>query len=77
MDETGFVYVPDACRITLETADTAPGSVPGGVPPLYSRTCRIHVHYHPCGGGAADVSLSYMLQNALPAYAEGNALVVL
>jgi len=44
--------------------------------PLFSANCSIHVHYHPCGGSIRQVGLSYMLENALPAYAEGNSMVI-
>ena len=42
-----------------------------------ARRCGVHVHYHPCGGSLRQVGLSYMLENALPAYAESNDMVVL
>ena len=65
LDTTAFIYVPDACK--------APGRGEGG----YSAHCRVHVHYHPCGSSWRVVSLSYMLENALPAYAEANSLVLI
>tara|TARA_B110000208_G_scaffold173051_1_gene216584 strand:+ start:990 stop:2105 length:1116 start_codon:yes stop_codon:yes gene_type:complete len=68
LDDTGFVYVPRACAVDAD--DAARGH-------LYASRCRIHVHYHPCGGSWRPLSLSYMLGNALPAYAEGNDLVIL
>ena len=88
LDETGFVYVPSRCRATQASDADAPNAtneqkgraIPGGrsaVRPLFSSACRIHVHYHPCGGGWRTLSLSYMLQNALPAYAETNDVVLL
>lgn len=64
LDNTGFVYIPGSCQ----------GSAPA---PKYSSQCDVHVHYHPCGGSWRDVSTSYMLQNALPAYAELNKLVII
>ena len=67
LDEAGFVYVPDACKV--------PAAGAGGA--LYAAHCRIHVHWHPCGGSWRPVSTSYMLQNALPAYSEGNEMVIL
>ena len=73
LDETGFVYVPSGCQVH------APGSAGagGGPAPLFARRCSVHVHYHPCGGSLRQVGLSYMLENALPAYAESNDMVVL
>lgn len=43
----------------------------------FASYCGIHVHYHACGGGWRDVSTTYMLENALPAYAEGNKFVII
>ena len=83
LDDTGFVYVPSRCRATQGSEAAAPNAEGGRhlgwstVRPLFSAACRIHVHYHPCGGSWRVLSLSYMLENALPAYAETNDLVLL
>jgi hypothetical protein len=55
------------------------GSGGGGTKPrpLFASSCPLHVHYHPCGGAYRQVGLAYMLENAWPAYAEGNNMVVL
>ena len=65
VDEVGFIYIPDACRAA------------GDGSPRYSADCAVHVHYHPCGGSYRAVSTSYFLENALPAYAEANDMVIL
>jgi hypothetical protein len=39
--------------------------------------CKVHVHYHPCGGNWREASLGYMLGSGKAAYAEGNAVIVL
>jgi len=75
LDPLGYVYVPAACRLAKPPEEGAAEvmSVPR---PLFAANCSIHVHYHPCGGSIRDVGLSYMLENALPAYAEGNNMVI-
>lgn len=82
LDTLGYVYVPQACRVAGGQGPTSTGAVKGtldGLPaqPLFVANCSIHVHYHPCGGSIRDVGLSYMLENALPAYAEANQMVIL
>lgn len=80
LDALGYVYVPQRCS----PADQRPRR-PHGLraeavqtpQPLFAANCSIHVHYHPCGGSVRDVGLSYMLDNALPAYAEGNDMVII
>jgi len=62
LDEVGFVYVPAACE---------------GVGGAAGCTGEIHLHYHPCGGSWRDVSSAYMLENALPQFAESNGFAVL
>ena len=71
LDPLGYIYVPQACRLAYPSEE---GAVEGR--PLFAANCSIHVHYHPCGGSIRDVGLSYMLENALPAYAEGNNMVI-
>jgi hypothetical protein len=69
----GFIdkaAVGDAGAVDGVGAPTAPAA-------LFAAKCRMHVHYHPCGGSFRDVSTSYMLQNALPMYAESNEMVIL
>ena len=79
LDERGYVYIPKACQLQppppLTRASQRAGGAAGGLAPLFSSNCTIHVHYHPCGGAYKQVGLAYMLENALPAYAEGNDMV--
>jgi hypothetical protein len=83
LDPVGYVYVPHACRPKHSQGHTQPPpqteltESAGAAAPLFSAHCSIHVHYHPCGGSIRDVGLSYMLENALPAYAESNDMVIL
>ena len=74
VDPTGFIYIPERCQ---SRGVAAGGGDPDGGEPRFSASCGIHVHYHPCGGSWRVVSLAYMLQNALPAYAEANDIVIL
>eukprot|EP00038_Savillea_parva_P007664 m.171727 g.171727 ORF g.171727 m.171727 type:complete len:422 (-) comp13412_c0_seq1:249-1514(-) len=39
-------------------------------------TCKVHVHYHGCAMSYRDVSLAYMLDNGLAAYAVANNMVI-
>jgi hypothetical protein len=41
-----------------------------------SAKCKVHVHYHGCGGSYKDMGYSYMLLNGLAAYAESNDIIV-
>ena len=91
LDNWGFLYIPKQCQLqnaaaAAASANGAERSVGEGVAAsnascaasaMFSDSCRIHVHYHPCGGSVRDVSTSYMLQNGLPAYAEANNIVLL
>lgn len=74
LDPLGYVYVPQACRLANQSMHGVPEGM--SVQPLFAANCSIHVHYHPCGGSIRDVGLSYMLENALPAYAEANNMVI-
>jgi len=67
VEKTGLVYIPAGCRAADSDDDG----------PRYSRNCSVHVHYHNCGGSYRAVSTSYFLENALPAYAEANGMVIL
>ena len=39
-------------------------------------TCRVHVHYHGCGGSYKKMGYSYMLLSGIAAYAESNDIIV-
>ena len=38
--------------------------------------CKVHVHYHGCGGSYRDMGYGYMLGNGLAAYAEANHMII-
>ena len=67
LDDIGFIYIPKQCQMKKNGSNHH-----------YNATkCELHVHYHPCGGGFQFLSVSYMLENALPNYAESNNFVIL
>ena len=77
LDEWGYIYIPAACQLAPAPPHRLVGVGGGGggghriratgrptpSTALFSASCQIHVHYHPCGGSVRDVSTSYMLQN--------------
>lgn len=62
LDPLGFVYAPPGCR---------------GSRPARSTGCRVHVHWHPCGGSIRDVSTTYMLETGLAAYGLGGNMTII
>jgi hypothetical protein len=79
VDEIGFMYIPVKCRkmgFLLSKAHRTMAN-PNAIAQWWREwPCGVHVHYHPCGGSWHSVSTSYMLQNALPDYAETNDMVI-
>eukprot|EP00041_Stephanoeca_diplocostata_P011934 m.198169 g.198169 ORF g.198169 m.198169 type:complete len:420 (+) comp18738_c0_seq1:81-1340(+) len=67
LDSIGFIYAPTSCTSTAAAWPKDPEKWP----------CHVHLHYHPCGGSYRDVSTAYMMQIALPNYAESNDMVIL
>ena len=70
LDAVGFVYAPRQCRGAAVRGGGGGGGGGGG-------NCRLHVHYHPCGGSWHATSTNYMLESGLAGYAETNGYVIL
>ena len=62
MEDTGAVYVPDACRGGGETA---------------AGRCRIHVAYHGCAQGRSLVGDAFIRDTGFARWADTNRLIVL